>query len=84
MSRRVLYSQCRLARPTPGGEYAVVSWIPTEFAVAGKSIRLRTGKVWESGWIVRSVGATRPLDQVPDFHELSKAHLRATGDSDPR
>jgi hypothetical protein len=38
---------------------------------------------WQDGWRVVGAGENRlRADQVPDFHQLSKAHLRATGDAE--
>lgn len=83
MAKPVFYRQCRLTRPYEGGETILVSWIPDQFAVAGKVVKLHSNGQWEEGWIVRSVGGNRlAAADVPDFHELSKAHLRATGDAE--
>lgn len=60
-----------------------MSWIPDQFATAGKILKLRRDDgAWENGWVVLEAGHNRlSADQVPDFHKLSKAHLRATGDA---
>jgi hypothetical protein len=84
MARHVFYRQCRLAKRTATGELQQVSWIPDQFAVVGKALKLRTDvDSWDDGWVVRLAGHNRlSADQVPDFHELSKAHLRASGDAE--
>jgi hypothetical protein len=83
VAKVVFFRQCRLVKPVPTGEHVVVSWIPERFAVRGSVVRLRDhAKTWDAGWEVREVGTNRIReDDLPDFHELSKAHLRATGDA---
>jgi hypothetical protein len=83
MPKIVYYRQCRLAKPTETGELRQVSWIPDKFAIPNKVLQLRErdGK-WDKGWVVVQVGSNRLRDdELPDFHEDSKAHLRATGDT---
>jgi hypothetical protein len=84
MARDVFYRQCRLVKQTQTGELQQVSWIPDWFAVVGNVLKLRADdKTWDNGWVVQSTGHNRlSADQVPDFHEMSKAHLRATGDAE--
>lgn len=84
MAKVVYYRQCRLIRPIPTGECVVVSWIPDEFAERERVVKLKDDNGdWSDGWVVAEVGSNRlPANQVPDFHELSKAHLRATGDAE--
>jgi hypothetical protein len=83
MSKKVFYRQCRLVRPIPTGEHVVISWIPDQFAVKNRIVKLKGDRgEWTDGWRVVEVGYHRlPANEVPDFHELSKAHLRATGDA---
>ena len=82
MAKEVFYRQCRLVKRIDGGELMQVSWLPEPYATAGRVVKLRENGVWDDGWVVASAGQNRlPADQVPDFHELSKAHLRATGDA---
>jgi hypothetical protein len=60
-----------------------VSWIPEPHAETGRVVKLRRDDgTWEDGWKIVGAGDRRLTgEQVPDFHQLSKAHLRATGDS---
>lgn len=83
MAKVVYYRQCRLIRPVPTGEQVVVSWIPDLFADQDRVVKVKDADgVWSDGWRVAEVGSNRlPARDVPDFHELSKAHLRATGDA---
>ena len=84
MARVVFYRQCRLVRPIPTGEHVVVSWIPDRFAERDRVVKLKDNSGgWTDGWVVTEVGSNRlATNQLPDFHELSKAHLRATGDAE--
>lgn len=84
MARVVHYRHCRLVKPVATGEKVVVSWIPDQFAELGRVVKLKDDNgQWEDGWVVREVWSERlPASEVPDFHELSKAHLRATGDAE--
>ena len=83
MAREVFYRQCRLTKRVEGGELVLVSWIPEPYATAGRVVKLREDGVWDDGWVVVGAGTNRlPAAEVPDFHQLSKAHLRATGDAE--
>ncbi|MBP3953980.1 hypothetical protein J8F10_01525 [Gemmata sp. G18] len=83
MAKVVFYRQCRLVKRVENGEWVQVSWIPEPYATAGRVVKLRENGVWDDGWVVAGAGQNRlPADQVPDFHVLSKAHLRATGDAE--
>lgn len=54
------YSQCRLAKKVKNGEYKMISWIPEEFAVKGKVLKLFDGENWDNGWEVISAGKSKP------------------------
>lgn len=86
MSKTTYYRQCRLVRKTPTGEAHQVSWIPDEYAVKDKVLKLKdSNDNWENGWIVVGAG-TRRLAQnmLPDYHDLIKGHLKMTGDTQPK
>jgi hypothetical protein len=84
MAKQVFYRQCRLVKRIENGELVLVSWLPEPHAATGRPVKLREADgSWDDGWVVVGAGDTRlPVDQVPDFHQLSKAHLRATGDAE--
>ena len=86
MARDVFYRQCRVVKRFDGGELAQVSWLPEPYATAGRVLKLRDDDgAWDDGWVVVGAGARRLRpDQVPDFHDLVKAHRRATGDAETR
>jgi len=84
MAKQVFYRQCRLVKKLENGELRLMSWLPEPFAAVGRVVKLREDDgSWDDGWVVIGAGTNRLLaDQVPDFHQLSKAHLRATGDAE--
>lgn len=84
MAKKVFYRQCRLVKKIENGELQLVSWIPEPHAATGRIVKLRDDDgAWDDGWVVVGAGENRlPADQVPDFHQISKAHLRATGDAE--
>jgi hypothetical protein len=86
MSKTIYYRQCRLSRKTPTGEAQQVSWLPDQYAVAGKVLKLRDDdKNWENGWVVVGAGQNRlAQDQLPDYHQLIKGHRKMTGDALPK
>jgi hypothetical protein len=85
MSKTIYYRQCQLARPYERGEMRLTSWIPEEFAVAGKRVRLRDDGGWQDGWVVRFAGPYRVADgDLPDPHDDVKGHRRRTGDARPK
>ena len=56
MSAQKQQKQCSLVR----GRARQVSWLPARFARVGAWLRLRRDDgVWEDGWRVEAVGATR-------------------------
>ncbi len=74
------YSQCKLEREFSCGTVTMVTWLPSQFASVGRSLRLKEAGIWEDGWVVREVWQTLPEEQLPDSHAERKAHKRATGD----
>jgi hypothetical protein len=72
------YRQCKLQKKNT----FQTSYIPEEFAVMNKIIKLRDNNVWDDGWKVIAVSSSRHADDnLPDSHSSIKAHRRATGDS---
>lgn len=72
MSKKTLYKQCRLVK---NGITEQTSWIPEEFAVNGKVIKIRENGVWDDGWVVESSGGqartTEQIDQASRVHFAS-------------
>lgn len=79
MSKKINYCQCRLQKKNTHQ----TSYIPEEYAVKGKFIKLRDGEgVWDDGWEVMSV--VRSEDAVPDWYSEIKHHRKNTGDAEPK
>lgn len=81
------YKQCKLVRSM--GEHAFmeqVSWIPKQYAVEGKTLKLKgAGGSWTDGWVVTLVGqTTKEEKQLPDPHRAVRGHRIATGDALPK
>jgi hypothetical protein len=53
-----------------------ITWIPEEFAVVGKPLRLKEGDAWDDGWIVIGVGARKPANEDRSRHHLK--HRKGT------
>lgn len=45
------YTQCQLKK----GNLRTVVWIPLEFAVLGKVLKIRDENTWDNGWIVDEI-----------------------------
>lgn len=85
MSKVIYFRQCRLEKKVENGHKCMVSYIPDQYATVGKVLKLRdSDKNWENGWVVTGAGNKLPEDKLPDFHEIIKGHLRATGDTEPK
>jgi hypothetical protein len=87
MARKVFYRNCRLSNPqTDGRVLNLMSYIPEPYCVRGKVLKLRDEDgTWGDGWVVDVVGdERREGHDIPDAHDLIKAHLRATGDAEPK
>lgn len=76
------YRQCNLVKFEGESTYNQTSWIPEKFAVKGKTLKLKSGQVWDDGWKVMFVSDTRMAERcLPDSHYAIKQHRRNTGDS---
>lgn len=84
-NKKVFYRQCWLEKTCSTGVIQQVSFIPEEFSVIGKVIKLKeSNNVWDNGWVVKSVGVRHSEDQLPDSHNDIKSLRKATGDSLPK
>lgn len=83
MSKKVYYRQCKMRKKHSETSYSEqVSYIPEEFAVMNKVLKLKENGEWDDGWVVIGVSSDRHADEeVPDYHQAIKAHRKATGDS---
>lgn len=76
-SRKATFGiQCRLQQ----NNRVLVSWIPEEYAVKGKTLNLldRDTKKWENGWIVLDTGAKKPYDFIIQDSQDYKAWREVT------
>ena len=76
------YRQCRLQR----GSSTQVSWIPAQFAIRGRVLRLRErgNDSWSDGWRVLDASGEKQLADITDAHSAIREHRKRTGDALPR
>ena len=87
MGKHVFYRNCQLSKPKKNGSVLrLTSYIPEPFCVVGKVLKLRGDDgTWDNGWIVDVASPDRRDGKdIPDAHDLIKAHRRATGDAEPK
>lgn len=75
MSKTKFYNQCTLLR----GTTRTVSWIPSEFAVVGKTLKFREDDIWVDGWLVIEVGGQLDAKYVEE-HERDYTKNRNASD----
>lgn len=84
MSRNKTYTQCRLHRVDANNNLVaiMVSWIPSEIAIVGKTVRLKRWPrdVWSEGWRVISAGEPVDGDAV-EAGEVDYKHQREMSDA---
>lgn len=80
MPRTVKYRQCKLVKKIPEGEKHQTSWIPSEFAVEGKILKLRDSDgAWDNGWKVAKAGSHEvDHEEVNEMSQLHKRQRRAS------
>lgn len=76
-----LYTQCVLRKYASDTVYhEQVSYIPDEFAVKNKTIKIRLNNRWDVGWVVHSVGSSMEEMDILDVRSYVKRHKKNTGD----
>ncbi len=78
------YRQCTLRKTISEISHLTqVSYIPAEYAVVGKVLKLRNeDDEWIDGWKVIAAGELN--SDPPDNHDSIKRHRNNTGDSLPK
>ena len=82
--KKYKFRQCKVKRKVPNGIVQMVSFLPENFAVIGKVLKLKdenTGK-WTDGWVVEFVGDLE--DKPLDYRKAIRKHRNNTGDSTPK
>lgn len=79
MKNKQEYVQCVLRK----NNLVRTSWIPKEFAIPGKILKLRDNDKWDDGWQVEQAGSTTYLDDL-DINRSIREHKKRTGDSLPK
>jgi len=64
-SENKMYCQCLLKRKLENCSIIDVSWIPVEYAVIGKVLKLlKEDNSWENGWVVIKVYGMRNEEDI--------------------
>ena len=67
------HRQCKLIK----GDATTVSWLPEEFAIVNKLVKLKDNGVWVDGWKVEFVGTKLPtkyvINRSQDYNNTRKA-----------
>ncbi len=77
-----MYRQVQLIHSITGTEHFVryVSWIPSEFAIVDKIIRVKIGGDWQDGWKVEWVGAEEITEEqselLASMSHMAHANIR--------
>ena len=76
------YTQCSLVKKTGTDSTSnMVSFIPTELAIAGYHLSLKNMKGdWEDGWLVESTGVTLQEEQLQIYRDVYR-HTRNASDA---
>jgi hypothetical protein len=79
MAKKQPYKQCKLVRKEGSSTHIEVSYIPTEFAKQGETVKLKQADgSWEDGWVVESVGAEASADAVNAMYNSWKRWRKVT------
>lgn len=83
MAKTTTYRQCHLVkkRKAPdAGELHQTSWIPSQFAVMNKVLKLKDEDgAWDNGWVVTSVGPYEKTEkEANEGTQLHKKQRRAS------
>ena len=86
MTKTTQYVQCTLKRVTRAGVAWTTTFIPRQFAILGRCLKLRDeSDQGVDGWIVTSADSIQ-VDgaDAPDYRKAIRLHRKSTGDSQPR
>lgn len=75
MKQQNTYTQVRLTR----GNTHLTTWIPSQFAVCNRYLKLKVDGAWQDGWRVLSCGAEQPEEYVT-AHERDYRTQREASD----
>ena len=85
MTNKEEYTQCTMERTTEnGGILRIVSFIPSQYAVLGKVLKLKdhAGEFLDGFKVVTVHSAS--TESPPDYRKAIRRHRDATGDSLPK
>lgn len=68
------HRQCVMEKALPSGVMVTIGWIPEEFAVIGKFLRLKD----DDGWQVKQIGARKGSKEVGERSRDHKKQRKAS------
>jgi hypothetical protein len=72
----MLYQLCRLNKRTHTRFQGRLEWIPKDYAVKGREVKLKNGKEWESGWTVEYITPAFSLES--ELINKGRSYLKET------
>jgi hypothetical protein len=77
---KVMYALCELSRRVEDGFQVTQRWLPVQFAVEGRHVRLKHAGGWQDQWRVDSAGGeARPESYLVDRSRAHVGHQRNDG-----
>lgn len=75
-----MHIQCELRRASEKGYHQNIAWLPAEYAVEGKFVKLKTNGEWEDGWKVQTAYTNSPIasEVIQERSRDYKNHRKAT------
>lgn len=77
----MIYKQCNLLKNFGATVIRTTTWLPEDYAIRGKVLKLKENGTWDNGWVVERVFGSVDEKLLPDSHSEIKGHRKATGDS---
>lgn len=76
---KYLLQFCMLEKKTEKNTISTHSWIPQEFAVKGRCVKLKTKNGWDDHWIVKTVNPTKvDSDLIETVEKQHRIHRKTT------
>lgn len=73
-----MMAQCILRKKTEKGTSAQLAWIPEEFAVSGKVVKIKERDIWDDGWVVADVFQKMEDKEQSKLERVWKKHREVT------
>ena len=70
--------QCLMEKKTNSGTLSQLSWIPEKFAIDKKIVKIKEGKEWNDGWIIKKVCHRMEDEEQAKLERVWKKHREVT------